>query len=120
MTYASIPRATSLTGNDLVVYMGSAILAASTEIVALPESGLLAVNVQDDFKVSFAIFRFSASHKENSPMEETEYEMLCFGSGYASALREMRHTTWCDDGYVFYLPRKLVCAALEELGRWFD
>ena len=57
---------------------------------------------------------------EHSDDSGITFSVLCKVNGYSGSLREMRHTWFSDNGYVFYLNRKNFQAMLEYCSKYFD
>lgn len=90
-----------------------------SEAVLLPGGSLLVYRIED-MSVNFAMFRFAESDMGG---ENTKWSVIFRGGGFSWELREMRHTWWGEpgeEGYVFYLDREAVAAAMVDLGRFFD
>lgn len=100
------------------MYAGSEIESVADEVVVVGGDGLLAVSTDPDSNhIEVALFEFAQSHSDGSdPM----YARVMHGYGYGEGLRELRHTYWGEDGYIFYPSRKLITEALEALREWFD
>lgn len=92
------------------------IRALATTVIALDGKGLLAA-VERDTAVSFVVFAFSSSNVDGT---DAVYECIFHGNGFAGGLRELRHSYWGEDGYVFYPSATLIAGAFKELQRWFD
>ena len=107
-------------GDD--VYDLAAIRQAAGRCVDLPGDGILAVRIEDEFHVSFAVFRLACgpATKNGVVVDGAKMELVFTGSGPSGNLRELRHTTWGDGGYIFYPPGKLIAAAFAALEEWFD
>lgn len=89
----------------------------ATEVHELEGKGLLAVLV-DGIHVSFAVFDWeSGPASDGGP---AYYRVVFHGEGPSDSLRELRHTYWGDNGYIFYPNGKLIADAFAKLGRWFD
>lgn len=88
----------------------------------LPNSGLLAVNIEDELHVSFVVFReaMGPSTKDGVVVDGAKMEVLFHGSGPSGSLRELRHTNWGEDGYIFDPDMSIIGAAFTALGEWFD
>jgi len=48
------------------------------------------------------------------------YSLLCTVSGPADVLQECRHTYFANDGYIFYMNKKVMIAMLEFLEQYYD
>lgn len=84
--------------------------------------GYLAVNIVDGLHVSFVVFRFHCGPATKNGVEVAgeKVQMVFRGSGPSGSLRELRHTHWGEDGYIFYPDAKLIAAAFDRLAEWFD
>lgn len=104
--------------DDTRLYAEPDIRAKATCVVELKQDGQLAVLALDELSVSFVVFRFAASTSDGS--HPTLYERVFDGEGPSGDLRELRHTDWGKDGYLFYAPGELIADAFEKLKEWFD
>jgi hypothetical protein len=127
-----IERLTALTDhNGDPVYAEPDIRRVAThaiELVGSPNqqncNGLLAV-CEDGIHVEFSVFRFASGPAtiDGVVVEPATYEVVFYGGGPSSSLRELRHTYWGqadNGGYIFYPNAKLITAAFAALRRWFD
>lgn len=115
---------------DRAVYTMAEIRAKSTRVIELiPKCAVLAVLIDpDEVHVSFAVFEFASGPcfmpdgktTVDGLVDETQMTVLFHGEGPSSALRELRHTYWGEDGYIFYVHADTVIAALNALREWFD
>ena len=48
------------------------------------------------------------------------FKVLCKVNGYSGNLREMRHTWFSDNGYVYYLNRNDINSMLDYCSKYFD
>ena len=109
--------------NGEPAYLLRDICGASTEVVEIKDRdtlrALLAVVVErGSVKVNFALFQFACGDKVGPP--DDQFSLVFHGDGIGGALREMRHSYWGENGYLFYADRQLIARALEALGKWFD
>ncbi len=110
------------------LYRASDIRAlAGVEVVELacvaghaPHGLLAVVDPGDGSRVMFAAFDWSCGPASPPDGVGDLYRVLFTGEGFAGSLREMRHTNWGEDGYLFYCNRQVVIEALTALGKWFD
>ncbi len=112
----------SLAPTDEMLYLGSHICDVATEVIAL-DGGLLAVR-QEDIHVSFVVFRRECGESyvtdQYEPRTPAYYSVLFHGDGPSGSLRELRHTTWGESGYIYYPNGLLISDAFKHLARWFD
>lgn len=104
--------------DDTNLYAEPDIRAKATRVVELKKDGRLAVLATDELRVSFVVFRFAAGTSDGS--HPTLYERVFDGEGPSGELRELRHTDWGEDGYLFYAPGALIADAFEKLKEWFN
>jgi hypothetical protein len=110
------------TGSDSTVYDLAQIRATSPRCIDLEVGdGLLAVDDRE-LSVSFAVFQFACGSATQNGVEVSGAKMsLVFhGEGPSGALRELRHTYWGEDGYIFYPNGELISKAFVALREWFD
>jgi hypothetical protein len=72
----------------------------------------------DDIAVKFAVLSNAGGYiKDGVTIEEG----LCVfhGEGYAGNLREVRHTYWGENGYIYYVDGALITAAFARLSQLF-
>jgi len=112
----------AVNGCDGKVYDLVGIRATARRCIDLTGSGLLAVDDGVDHHVSFAVFRFhSGPSTRNGVIVDGEKMSVVFhGSGPSGALRELRHTYWGENGYIFYPHGALIASAFAALKEWFD
>jgi hypothetical protein len=112
------------TGDDMKVYDERAIKLAAMHTRELCNGGLLAVQVEDELHVSFAVFRgaFGPSTINGKIVDGPKVELMFHGHGPSGSLRELRHTVWGarEDGYIFDPDMSIIGAAFTALGEWFD
>ena len=111
--------------NDEPAYRACDIRAVATEVIEIAldnctYGALLAVVVDPGgLKINFALFEFAAG-VSSAPCPDDQFSLVFHGEGYGAPLREMRHSYWGENGYLFYADRQLIARALEALGKWFD
>lgn len=87
-------------------------------IELLPEDAWIALKWDNEkFWLDFAVLRFEHSDNDGSNIA---VKTMLHGSGPSGNLRECRHTYWGENGYIFYPNKKVIKAALNELGKYFD
>lgn len=103
------------------VYDLAHIKATATRCIEL-ERGLLAVDDSDPVHVSFVVFDFHSgpSTRDGDVVDGEKMSLVFHGNGPSSSLRELRHTYWGEDGYLFYAQGRLIAAAFIALNEWFD
>lgn len=101
---------------DHPCYAEADVKSKATETFDLHHDGLLAVLV-DGVHVSFVVFEF---HSSDADGKNKRLARVFHGSGPSGSLRELRHTHWGDDGYVFYPSAKTIAEAFAHLAKWFD
>lgn len=84
------------------------------EIVPLKD-GYLVLNLIDDVNIGFALFFIDGCDNEDEYLE-----LIFYGEGVGSDLRECRHTYWGEAGYIFCMPLDLIKEAMIELAKYFD
>jgi len=108
---------------DHVIYEDKDVRAKSTNAIELAGNGLLAV-LEDGIHVSFVVLRWASGDNPilwepvfsgNGPSGPGDH-----GGGGFRGLRELRHTHWGENGYLFYAPGALIADAFAKLERWFD
>jgi hypothetical protein len=88
------------------------------EVVPLEKDGYLILNFDKDrFWLNFAVLRWQSSNQKGG---DVHCGMVFHGSGPTGSLRELRHTWWGEDGYLFYVPGALVSNAFKALSAYFD
>ena len=120
-----IEHLTTVREDNRIAYRDADIRAHATEVHDLGQNGLLAVLIQDELWVSFAVFSFESgpSTVENDVIEGILWNRVFHGSGPTGVLRELRHTYWGEpdnSGYIFYPSATLITMAFEKLKTWFD
>lgn len=90
----------------------------------LPEESWLALNPKGDYWLDYALFTFNSQVcQDGAPIL---LNCIFHGGGSATfddpatGLREMRHTYFSNEGYIFYLPMKTMRLAFDELSKYFD
>lgn len=80
------------------------------------DAGEVLVAVREEgIKVEFVVLSWCSASDQGS-----EYEHVFHGYGYSGALRELRHSYWGEDGYIFYPQASVITSALTMLKEWFD
>lgn len=106
------------------VYVREDMVKHSDLIIELCDSALLVVREErEDYSfTSFAVMQLDAgpSTRDGVECDPAEYSHLFSGEGPASNLRELRHTYWGDEGYLFDPPATVIADAFKHLKRWFD
>ncbi len=87
------------------------------EVHSISESGYIIINDQKDDFVKFAVMSFYMSDLDDSNIKVS---LVFHGEGPSGALRELRHTWWGDNGYVFYPNADIICNSLQFLKKYFD
>lgn len=103
------------------VYPEPNIRATAHRTIELP-GGLLAVQVIEELHVSFVVFSAvrGPSTRDGVEVEPAMYQVTFCGEGPSGNLRELRHTYWGKDGYIFYVNAELITSAFAALREWFD
>ena len=107
-------------GEDCFAYSIDGLRSAGFEVRELPGGGWLVLQRDADPEntwLRFAVLDFLSSDIGGGNSLAT---CLFYGDGPVGALRECRHTYWGENGYVFYLPGKLIAAALHALSEFYD
>lgn len=114
---------------DRMVYDLAAIRSVATRVVELgsPDRVLAVLEHPDGTcLVSFVVCGFycGPATVDGENVDGVKVDIVFHGSGPGGAkgvtLRELRHTYWGEDGYVFYPNGTLIAAAFAALGEWFD
>lgn len=79
--------------------------------------GLLVLETKKEHWLNFAVMEFFSSDLDGG---NDTYSVVFHGSGVPSHLRELRHTYWGEDGYLFYPNLRLIASAFFELKNYFD
>lgn len=90
----------------------------ATEVIEIGGCHWLALYSEEklgDGWMEFALFGLSFGD-----VGEEVVTPVFHGMGPSGALREMRHTYWGDEGYLFYAPGKTIAEAFQVLGKYFD
>lgn len=90
------------------------------ETVDLPLDAVLVLkwsHPKDKFWLDFAVLEF-----EHSDIDDTNVHAisLFYGNGPSDSLRELRHTYFGKEGYLFYVKPIILVAAFKELSKYFD
>jgi hypothetical protein len=96
------------------VYDLAAVRGAADAVIDLEGSAYLAMRNEDGW-VSFAVFDVWSIGAD-----EVKLGLVFHGSGPSGYLRELRHTYWGDEGYLFDPSPKVIVAAFDRLKEWFD
>jgi hypothetical protein len=86
------------------------------DIVELQPEQSWFVSQSDGNWMEWAVFEWAGGLIGENP----DASLLFYGGGTLGSLREMRHTYFPDNGYVFYFPIKTMQLALAELSKYFD
>ena len=104
--------------NDRVYSLDEA--RSKYEVIELiPEKGWLVFFKKDEYRIKFAVLEFYSQVLGPGPEGPIMTKMIIQGEGTAT-LREMRHTYWGENGYLFYANGTLIIKALEKLRDYFD
>jgi hypothetical protein len=76
---------------------------------------LLAVLADGDH-VSFIVLMWAAKIDGDLML----WEQVFRGCGPSGSLRELRHTWWGENGYIYYVNGELITDAFAKLRQWFD
>lgn len=112
----------AVNGCDGKVYDLAEIRATAKCCIDLDGDGLIAVDNAVDHHVSFVVFRFHSgpSTRDGVVVDGEKMSVVFHGNGPSGALRELRHTYWGENGYIFYPHGVLIASAFEALREWFD
>lgn len=110
----------SMCGGDDKVYHRKTLVDSGFEIIELPGDGILVRKDPSDTWIEFAVLEWHTEYMHLGEVLAVEYSMLFHGQGTGGCLRELRHTYWGEDGYLFYINRGLVEAAFKALEQWFN
>jgi hypothetical protein len=103
------------------IYSLDEIKEKATEVIKLPSGGWLALYKQDDGHewYHYGLFQFAGAESDGD--KNTMVEKIFIGQGPSGNLREMRHTYFGEkDGYIFYLPMKMIREAFDVLSKYYD
>lgn len=119
--FKEIARPTVMGGtNDTLVWTPARLAGAGYEIVWVEHEHLFVAHtkVADAYTwLEFGVFKFCV--QEHVLIELAEFELLFAGEGPVG-LRELRHSYWGKDGYIFYPSSNDIAKAFRVLERWFD
>lgn len=103
-----------------LIYSLDAVRNGATAVHSCDKNSWLAIWEDPDKEsilVEYALFEFHMSESDGSSIM---VDCTFHGYGLAGSLREMRHTYFPNDGYVFYLPMARMRKAFDILERYFD
>jgi len=111
----------SIATNDVeMVYDLDAVRRVSDHLIDLPDGGALAVAI-NGIHASFVVFsRAYQPTDTKGNVIATKLSPVFRGEGPSEGLRELRHSYWGGDGYLFYPPAGIIIAAFRALEEWFD
>ncbi len=93
------------------------------EVIELENNCYLALDIEywegAPGKVDFCLFDFRSSSADREP-RQTTVSKIWWGYGFSSGLRELRHSYFGDDGYVFYAPLDAMRQTIDILKKYFD
>ena len=100
--------------NEDVVYRVDKI-PKDLKVIRLKRQGAIVFNLRDDLWVKFAVCSLAFTQ------DNIDYLSLVFqGEGPSDNLRELRHTYWGEDGYIFYVNGIEITEAFAHLAEYFD
>lgn len=86
-----------------------------TDVCTINQGFLAAHN--DGLVINYALFRFAESDADGS---NVKVELIYSGQGISGGLREMRHTYFANEGYIYYLPMDMLIESFQILKKYFD
>jgi hypothetical protein len=91
---------------------------ASCEVIRAKgeTAACLVVSVNEWEHVEWALFDWTSEDDKG----RIDYSLVMHGSGFASSLREARHTYFENDGYAYYVNPSVIAWGFKQLERWFD
>ena len=116
------PLKNQLPNESIISYRLSEIKSKYKIIHDLTNSHILAIHPDEDIdssKVDFALFEFGGCVL-GATDDEIFMTHVFHGYGFSEGLREMRHTYFGEEGYLFYVPMKSIIEAFGILMTYFD
>jgi hypothetical protein len=109
----------AIDGNE--VYDLAQIHAVADRVIDLGAGAVMAMAIDSEI-VDFAVFGFSygPTIQDGVSVGGVKLYLVLHGDGPAGELRELRHTYWGDEGYLFYPDVRVIVAAMAALKEWFD
>jgi hypothetical protein len=104
-------------------------LSRNFKVVPLDEDNLYCVwekdpdviNEEDFLWGKFAIMKFRTRQTyPETETDNTKLDVIWHGKGPISVLRELRHSYFGDNGYIFYVNRKDMELSFEYLSKYYD
>lgn len=91
---------------------------AGWTVTSLVNNHIFVLHQEEDIcNISFGLFEFSRSDDKKY---DDLYQCIFYGNGTGGSLKELRHTWFTSDGYVFYMNMEAMIAAMKELQKYFD
>lgn len=81
------------------------------------DSGYLVLDNKEEDWLRFAVLEFVSSKYDGT---DVKVNMVFHGDGPSNNLRELRHTWWGNEGYLFYPNFKTIKSALDMLLEFYD
>lgn len=106
----------AIDGNE--VYDLAQIHAVADRVIDLGAGAVMTIAIDSEI-VDLAVFGFSYG-PTLPPQYGVKLYLILHGDGPAGELRELRHTYWGDDGYLFYPDVRVIVAAMAALKEWLD
>lgn len=97
------------------VYDLAQIRSTANRVIDLGGDAVLAMAI-GPVNVGFAVLDLAYT----AEIGGVKLSLVFHGEGPSDGLRELRHTYWGEDGYLFYPDARVITAALAALKEWFD
>jgi len=118
MNWYDSAKIEDIMGNDEEVYSLDKMKELSTEHVELPSNGhLFYYREADGLHLNFFVGGFHTSDVDN---KNVVIDKIWTGCGPTGNLRELRHSFFGENGYIFYVNLDILEAASKDLRRYFD